>query len=111
MAVQSYLVGVFFLVGIVAGVVVSYIVSSFTGNSVFIASSAIQLKEAREASPGVTDSPLHQDPHSRFFRGPLSHEEINQAPVPDRVQEFKDELYHKGTLSSTFYTVGSNTHI
>ena len=111
MAVKYHLVGVFFLVGFGAGLVVSCIAFSFSKGTMFIHSSSLVPKEFTDldvtVAPPVDEAGQDDGVHIAY-RSPMSHEEVNRAPMPDKVKEFKDELYHKGTFFFLFPKIMEN---
>lgn len=100
MAVQTYHVGVFFLVGIVSGIVVTYAVTSFMQPVTFNPVGTM-LPRSDFPEGSVTDTPPRNFAQSNssavdYYRPPMSHEEIDRMPVPEKVMEFKDDIHHKG---------------
>ena len=93
MAVQTYLLATFFLIGTVSGMVIGYIVLSFTEDQM---STSLGLK-FHEQDLSVSNSSLMEDLQRREDEYSTTQEwTSHEVPISDKLQEFKDELYHQG---------------
>ena len=120
--VQSSMVGVFFAVGLVCGLVISFMVTNYATNSggasLFKASKELQMNmhkpmatklSALDAGEDtivddrrtVTDSPSTGKDEEEFNRQPMSHDDMDKIHGPKDVidLEQKDKHVHHGNPS------------
>ena len=94
MAVQTYLVGVFFCIGLISGLIINSMMIGFNSvvhlNTQYVRDSANDTRTTHVIIGNTSGG------ERLIHRPPVSHEEIDRLPGLDHVVEFNDHEHHKG---------------